>query len=173
MRRPSPKDPPLRKWVEPIYSEGHVNLTQTNLANFGPFAFLYNAAALFQNVNKPEGSGDVQFHLERGTLSIDHLRYFNRGTEIRAVATLTKLWDLPHNPINGSAVLTARPLQGVKLPFFSDVDTALTAIQQSLQLTAVKIVGTMADPKPVPLRASELNEQLRTLLVGDAKGTNK
>ena len=166
---PANDNPPLRQVIEPIYGEGKITLTETNLANFGPFAFLYNAANLFQNVQTIDGKGNVQFRLERGTLSVERMRYFYRGTEIRAVAKVDKIWDVPDSPIVATGLLTARPLRNVKIPFFSDFDTALTAIQSSLKLTGARVTGTLSHTKLTQLGIAEMGDEMRRFLVGDAK----
>ena len=143
---PSPNDSPLKQLIEPIYAEGQIKLTNANLAKFGPFAFLYNAANLFHNDRTAEGNGNVRFPTsKRGALTIQQLRYFNRGTEIRAVATLDKIWALPNSPLCGSGFITARPLSDVKLPFLSDFDSVLVAVQSSL-----------ADRRPCPGHAAQI-----------------
>ncbi|HET6250704.1 MAG TPA: hypothetical protein VFE47_23650 [Tepidisphaeraceae bacterium] len=166
-----PNDPPLKQLIEPIYAEGQVKLTKTNLAKFGPFAFIYNLGKLFQNVSTPTGFGNLEFHLERGALSIEQMHYFNSGTEIRAVATVKDVWNGKDSPLAGTIALVGKPLSSVKLPFFADLNEAFTAIQKSLNLTAVRVTGTLGKPHPQQLGVSELGQQMRTLLVKDAKGT--
>lgn len=172
VKRPTtaPSKNPLRDLIEPIYAEGDVQLHDANLADVKAFAFLYDAAKLFQNMKNPLGTGSVQFHLERGQVNVERMRYFNRGTEIRAVATVSKIWDFPNSPLDGSAFLTARPLGGAKLPLFADLDTAIGAIQQGLQLTGVKVHGTINKYKPEPVSLHEMGHEMKNFLVGDAKG---
>ena len=76
---------------------------------------------------------------------------------------------MPYSPLRASAFLTARPLGGVRLPFLTDVDTAFTAIQQSLKLTGVKISGPLHDYKYKPLLLSEMEQEMKNLFVHDAK----
>jgi hypothetical protein len=167
---PSPEVPPLKQLLDPIYGEGTIELTKANLANFPPFAFLYNIANLFNNVKGNEGNGNVDFRIERGTLSVDHMRYFNRGTEILAVATVEDLWKAPDSRVNATASLTARPLSTAKLPIFTDIDTAITSIQAGLQLTSVRVTGTLHKYGMQQLSLSELGRDMRNFLVGDANG---
>ena len=168
----SPADePPIEAIVNPIYAEGTVKITHANLARFGPFAFLYNAANLFHDPNTFEGIGNADFHLENSSLSIQHLRYFNRGTEIRAVAKVDRVWDLPDSPLLATAFLTARPLRQVTLPVLADFDTVLQAVQASLKLTAVRVVGTVHKYQIIgPLGITDMGAELQQFLVGDAKG---
>ncbi len=171
---PAPGDPPIKQLVDPLYGEGEIKLTQTNLANFGPIAFLYNASSLFQGPKTPDGKGNVQFHLEGGALTVERMRYFYRGTEIRAVATVKDVWNVPDSPVDGTAFLTARPLRDLKLPILSDFDTVLEAIQSSLQLTGVRIAGTLHKYRIIgPLGFTDLTDDLRRFLVGDVTGELK
>lgn len=174
IQQPTGPHSPLERLIYPIYAEGRIDITNANLANFGPFTFLYDTAKLFQKANVAEGNGNIDFHLERGKLSIEHLRYFNRGTEILAVAAVDKIWELPNSPLSGSGIITARPLRDVKLPFFSDFETVLTSVQSSLSLTAARVVGTVHQPRPIgPLGITDMSSDLLHFLVGDAKGENQ
>jgi hypothetical protein len=168
---PPPRDQStLRLLIEPVYAEGALTLSRTNLLNFGPFAFLYNAANLFHNDRTALGDGNVEFHLERGKLSIEHLRYFNRGTEIRAVATIGQIWNIPNSPISGTGFVTGRPLKDLKLPFLSDFDSVFVAIQSSLALTGARIDGTLKNHRLIgPIGVTDMTDEMRRFLVGDVK----
>ena len=163
-------EPPLQALIEPIYGEGTLTLTQANLLKFRPFAFVYNAANLFQHDKTATGEGNVEFHLERGALSIERLRYFNRGTEIRAVATIGKLWKFPDSSLTGTVYVTARPLRDLKLPLLSDFDSVLTSVQTSLALTGARAEGTIKNYKIIgPLGVTDMTDEMARFLVGDVK----
>ena len=166
---PAADEPPLKSLIEPIYGEGRATLSHANLVNFSPFTFLYNTAKLFNDVRGNEGNGNIEFHLERGEFAIQRLRYFNRGSEIRAVATAKELWNIPYCPLDGTATLIGRPLKGLNLPGIEDFDTVLTAIQTSTGLTAVRLAGTLHAPQIIPLNLSDLGSEMQNFLVGDAK----
>jgi len=167
---PGPNTPPLKILLDPIYAEGHVELTKSNLGKFGPIAFLYNAAKFFHDDKSVDGAGNVDFHLEGGTLTIEHMRYFYRGTQVRAVAEVKEAWNMPDSPLTGTAFLVARPLKDVKLPVLADFDSVLNAIQSSLQLTGVRVEGTLHKYRIIgPLGFTDMTDDLRRFLVGDVK----
>ena len=116
------------------------------------------------------GDGNVEFHLERGTISIEHMHYFNRGTEIRAVATVDQLWKFPNSPFNGTAYITARPLKNLKLPVLSDFDSVLVSLQTSLALTGVRVEGTIKKNRKIgPIGITDMTDEMQRFLVGDVK----
>ncbi|MDB5357245.1 MAG: hypothetical protein JWN24_3698 [Phycisphaerales bacterium] len=163
---PSPNEPPLQQFIEPLYGEGRVTLSRANLANLPVLAFLYNLMHVFQNVNVPEGKGDLQIHLERGTLTINNMHYFNRGTEVRAVAVIKEIWKIPDSPISGTAAGSARPLRNVKLPGLADFDTILATLQRDL--TGVRFSGTLRHPITTgPIGITDFGAELNRMLVGD------
>ncbi|HWE92715.1 MAG TPA: hypothetical protein VG269_01965 [Tepidisphaeraceae bacterium] len=169
---PSPDDSPLRLLIEPLYGEGRVSITRANLANFPVLAFLYNLMHVFQNVNVPEGTGNLQLHLEGGTLTINNMHYFNRGTEVRAVATIGEIWKIPDSPISGTAAGSARPLRNIKLPLLADFDTILATLTRDL--TGVRFSGTLRHPITVgPIGFTDFGADLNRMLVGDVSSEVK
>src|SRR5581483_1801976 len=94
--------------------DGNVRLRDSNLAQFGPIKALYDFMHLGGDVRTPTGHGSVSVHMEQGKLHVSNLYYFNRGLEVRGVATVDGMWALPDNPISGSAVGTLRPLKSIK-----------------------------------------------------------
>jgi hypothetical protein len=157
----------LEKVVRRITADGHAEVTESDLANVDVIAFLYSALRFTPNPSTPEGHGEVTFHLEDGLLALNNFRYFNRGTEIRAIADIDSVWTMPDSPIDGIAVGTARPLRDVRLPFLSsyDLDAILTALQTDL--TTVRIAGTVRNPQIIPLAFSDIGAGMRMLIVGD------
>ncbi|MDB5304552.1 MAG: hypothetical protein JWM97_2101 [Phycisphaerales bacterium] len=163
---PSPDDPALRQIIEPLFGDGRITIDRANVANFSVLAFLYNLMHVAQNVNVPEGKGNMQIHLERGTLTINNLHYFNRGTEVRAVATLEQIWKIPDCPISGTAAGSARPLRNIKLPVLADFDTILATLLRDL--TGVRFFGTLRHPITVgPIGLTDFGAELNRMLVGD------
>jgi hypothetical protein len=157
--------PALEKILRRMRATGKVELTESDLANLDVVAFLYNMMNLGQNPDVPTGKGEVTFSMEQGALAITGMRYFNRGTEIRALATVREVWNMPDSPLSGSAVGTARPLKDVKIPFieYLDIDQIMAVLQEDL--TTVGIGGTVKDPKIEPLPG--LTGDLSKLLRGD------
>ena len=161
------------KFLSPLVLDGDVKLSDANLGNFSVVAGLYNMMHAGVGLDKPIGTGDVRFHLERGTFHVNHLRYFNRGVEVRATATATHVWDLPDNPITGVAVGTLQPLKVKKLPLLADINDILAAIQRDL--TTVAISGDVRKPKITPMFFGDAGGEFRRFIAGDVNselGTN-
>ncbi|HZL38129.1 MAG TPA: hypothetical protein VFC78_22630 [Tepidisphaeraceae bacterium] len=168
-KSPGADAPLLEQLIQPLYGEGKVSIANADLGNFGPIAALYNFMH-FQGGAVPEGRGSAQFHLERGTFTVERMRYFNRGTEIRAIAAVKQIWNIPNSPFTASGLGTAQPLAKVKLPFLADFGGALNAIQSSLKLTGVRVEGTLANYSIVgPLGLTDVGDELQHLLVGEVK----
>ena len=163
----------LQRILSTTTLDGSLKLRDSNLANFGPIAFLYNAMRLGQDVRTPTGYGSVALHMEQGKLHVSNLYFFNRGIEVRGVATADKMWNLPDNPIHGSAIGTARPLKNIHLPLFAEADAILSALQG--ELTSVEFKGTVKNPVKDYirlLRITQLGDEIRGLLLGDV-GANR
>ncbi|HXE54394.1 MAG TPA: hypothetical protein VN541_15335, partial [Tepidisphaeraceae bacterium] len=163
----------LQRLLRTTTVDGTVRISQSDLGNFGPISFLYNAMHLGGNMRVPTGHGTIALHMEQGTLHIPNLYYFNRGIEVRGVATATQMWNLPDNPIEGSAVGTARPLKNIKLPLFAEADAILSGLQG--QLTSIQFKGTVKDPKKDYIRQlglTQMGSELRQLLLGEV-GANR
>ncbi|MBA3338969.1 MAG: hypothetical protein H0T54_04340, partial [Geodermatophilaceae bacterium] len=105
--------------------------------------------------------------IEDGQMYLDNLRYFNAGTEIRAVASIDQIWMMPESKLSGTATGTARPLANMKLPFLADLDTILTVVQANV--TNVAVDGTVHNPKVRPVTFDEIGTDLRAMVLGDAK----
>ena len=167
------KDPTLaflERFSKSINAQGTVRITESNLGNVDVFAALYNLMNIGAGgFREPTGSGTAELRVEDGRMIVENLRYFNRGTEIRAVAQIDRVWLLPNSPITGTAVGTARPLRDVRLPFFADLDQVLSAVQRNL--TTVAIDGTVRDPVPRPITFDDAGSDLRAIILGDVKAS--
>ncbi|HEY2586656.1 MAG TPA: hypothetical protein VGI81_12905 [Tepidisphaeraceae bacterium] len=145
----------------------NVTIENSDLGNFGPIAFLYNAMHLGGGPRTPTGHGTVSATMEDGRLHVARLYYFNRGIEVRGVATVDQMWNLPDSPLQGTVIGTARPLKNIRLPLFAETDAILAALQNSL--TTVGFGGTLRNPSGfylVSLR--ELAGDLRGLVLREA-----
>jgi len=154
-----------------LYGDGNVALTDADIGNFGPIAFLYNAMHIGNDKRGPTGTGGVAFRVEGGSLVVTALHYFNRGVEVRAQARVDNLAIIPDSPLSGTAVGLARPLKNLKLPILSsllpDVDSFLSALQGSA--VSERIGGTLHAPKMSLILFGDIGAGLRDLLVGDAQ----
>jgi hypothetical protein len=164
---PEPAMPEAERLLLPLYGEAEIKLSRSNLANYGPIAFLYNLMNAGPGLDAPNGTGDVKIHLERGALRVDRLRYFNRGVEVRATATTTQIWNLPDNPITGIAVGTLQPLRNRKLPLLADINDILAAIQSDL--TTIAIEGNARKPVPRPMFFGDVGGEFQRFIVGDVR----
>ena len=68
--------------IKRVYADGRFRLIHSNLANVSFISTLYDLLSLGRDVGRPSGTGNLQFHLEQGVLSITRLDYFNRGTQV-------------------------------------------------------------------------------------------
>ena len=152
--------------------DGNVRLADSNLAEFGPIEALYGLMHLGQDKRSMTGHGTVSFHMEQGQFHVENLYYFNRGVEVRGVATVDRMWELPDNPISGSAVGSVRPLKSIKFPVLAEADAILTQIQGGL--TGVEFSGTVHDPaKNIrQIGLTEFGTELKGLLLGEI-GNNR
>lgn len=163
----------LKRLLRSTTVEGALSLDKSDLGNFGPIAFLYNAMHLGGGVRAPTGRGTVALRMEQGTLHIPNLYYFNRGIEVRGVMTATEMWNVPDNPLYGSAVGTARPLKSIKIPLFAEADAIISSLQG--QLTSVEFKGTVRNPTRDYIRQlglTQLGGELRAILLGDVGNTS-
>jgi hypothetical protein len=162
----------FEKVVRRFTADGHVELSESNLANLDLLAFLYGAMNV-EPESGPIGHGDMSFHLEDGLLSLNNIHYFNRGTELRGIIDIDELWRMPDSKISGTAVGTARPFRDVKFPFLSsyDLDTIFTALQGDL--ATVALTGKVNNYDVRSLAFSDLGEGMRNLIVGDFASEQK
>ena len=74
------------------------------------------------------------------------------------------VWHIPHSPIGGYIVGSARPLSALKLPFLADVDQIMSVLQSNL--TTVKIEGTLEKYKAEPATFSDVGDALKRFMRG-------
>ena len=165
---PATQPSAMSRILIPLYGDGEVKLVRTNLAQFGPIAGLYNLMHLGPDLNAPTGHGNVGIHLERNTLTVTEMRYFNRGVEVRAVATVGNVSDFPDCPLTGSAVGSAQPLANTKLPLLADVNDILSALQKTI-LQSISIEGTVRNPKWHGILFGDIGGELQRMIVGDVR----
>ena len=145
--------------------DGNVAMSDSDLGNFGPVAFLYNAMHLGSDMRKPTGHGDISFHMEKGRLHISNLYYFNRGVEVYGVATVNQMWKFPDSPLDGTVAGSLTPLKNVKIPLFAEAGAVLGQLQQ---LFSVGFRGTVRHPgKPFLVNFAELGGEIKGILLGE------
>jgi hypothetical protein len=149
---------------------GSVRLTDSDLANLDVFAFLYERMNVLNwGKDKPQlrGHGSVDLRFEADTLYVNNVRYYNRGTEIRANAVVRDVWHVPNSPLEATAVGSVRPFSSLELPLLADVDDVLSVLQSSV--TPAVVSGTVGkyDVKLVPF--GDIGAGMRSLLLGDVR----
>ncbi len=149
---------------------GSLRLTNSDLVNFDVFEFLYQRMNVLDwGDDKPQlrGEGSMELRFEADTLYVNNVRYMNRGTEIRANATVRDVFNLPDSPLDGTAVGSVRPFSAIKLPLLADVDDVLAVLQSDV--TSVVVEGTVRDPEVRPVPFGEIGASMRSLLLGDVR----
>lgn len=158
------------KQLRDMFGDGEVRLTQSDLIKFDPLEKLY-ALLGRSGAATPTGNATIRGRIEGQNLSITSARVFERGLEVRAIAQISDIWNIPDSALSGTAVGTARPFKEIKLPFLADVDQTLAALQSNA--STVRISGTVRTPKTESGVFADIGEGLRTMLVGDAKSEAK
>ncbi|HEV2292713.1 MAG TPA: hypothetical protein VGR35_02595 [Tepidisphaeraceae bacterium] len=149
---------------------GSLRITDSDLANFDVFTFLYERMNVLNwGSDKPQlrGQGSVDLRFEADTLYLSNIRYFNRGTEIRANANVRRVFRLPYSPLEGTAVGSVRPFSSLKLPLLADVDDVLAVLQSDV--TPAVVGGTVKEPTVKLVPFGEIGASMRSLLLGDVR----
>jgi hypothetical protein len=118
-------------------------------------------------VKTPTGRGRASARLEGTRLEIPRIRYFNRGVDLWASATVLDLFKGVDSPIEGTAAGSARPLRDLKLPFMADVDAIMQSLQRSM--ATVQIGGTISAPKTDVVPFTSAGDSFRRFMVGEVK----
>src|SRR5439155_3101252 len=119
-----------------IYGDGHLEIADSDLGKVDVLEFLYNRLSAKQQ--GPSGAGRLDLTLERSVLTLNHIRYFNRGVEAwSSNMTIRDIWNVPNSPIEGYVVGSARPLAGLKLPLIADVDQIMREVVPYVSPTPV------------------------------------
>ena len=147
-----------------ILGDGRLRITDSDLAKFDPLAMLYDLLNVLGRQDA-DGNGSLTLSLQRSTLTLNNIQYFNRGVEaFSSDLTIRDVWKMPDSPFEGYIVGTARPLSALDLPLIVDVDKILSVLQTNL--TTVHIDGTVAEPNPAPATFQEVGGGLKRFLSG-------
>ena len=161
--------PFVQKLATAVTAHGKVNLSQAKLGALPVFSFLYDVMSAGQNVKASNGVGTVEVRLENGNLELNNLRYFNRGTEVRGMFTIERVWDLPYSPLYGSAIGSLRPMAALNLPFIAEFDRLIALV--SSDLASIGVEGTVKDQNAYQIGIRDLGRSLQILLLGDVPQT--
>jgi hypothetical protein len=150
-----------------LFGQASLQIHDSDLGNFGPFAALYNTMHLGGNAGKAIGEGTVEARFDNDSLIVSSLRYFNRGVDAYGLATIGSISKYPDCPLSGEVVGTLAPLRNIKLPFFADADKIFSVLQTNL--TSIVLGGTLEPGKQtyVPESAAAIGSAMRTFLLGD------
>jgi len=154
------------------FGEGNLTVSNSDLAEIGPVSFLYNLMHIGHNPKKPEGSGSVDFSFQGQSIIVNALRYFDRGTEVRASGYIDDYPAVPHCWVDMTAVGSVRPFQSIDLPGLADLDNALGAVQHDA--LAVRFSDYLdhlnarnANIHKIPF--SSIGRDLQNVIFGDVK----
>jgi hypothetical protein len=155
----------VEKLITAFTAEGDIKLTEAKLGPLPIFSNLYDLMSLGQDVKQNNGRGQVSVRMEGGSLELNNLHYFNRGTEVRALLTIDRLWELPTSPVRGNAVGSSRPLASLQLPFIAEADRVLALLQNDL--ISVDISGPLNHPKVEQILLKDVARAMQNMLLGE------
>ncbi len=153
--------------LDQLFGDATVKISQSDLVNFAPINALYSLFSALGDKGQSLGNGELALRLESSKLNLTHMRYFNRGVEIRGMATVDHVWQIPDSPVSGTFVGSARPLRDLKLPLVADADAIFNSLQSST--TSVRLHGTLRDPKAAVVPFADIGNDMRSFLLGDMK----
>lgn len=143
------------------FGEGRLFLTQSDLANLPVVSLIYSVLNL-QADNVPRGVGVMDLRLEGDTLEITRLQYFNRGADLLGQLEIENVWLFGESPVRGLAAGVVRPLRGVNLPLFPDLDRLLGALQSDA--VSARIEGTLGDHRVRTVPFAEVSGAISRVL---------
>lgn len=141
-----------------LFGESTMLIEESDLANVGPIAMIYNALNIGASNKEPSGRGTASIRLEGEALDVTRFEYFNRGVDVFAALRLEQVLAGVDSPINGYAGGSARPLRDLDLPFAETVDRMITTAQSDA--VSVLIDGTLGNRT---LRIVPFSEAFRSL----------
>jgi hypothetical protein len=151
--------------LDAVIGDGHVGISESDLGKVDVLEVLYNAMSLGTAPKEPIGAGSLDLRLQRSTLTLNNIYYFNRGIEAwSSDLTIHDAWKMPDSPMEGYVVGSARPLAALKLPLLADVDQVLSVLQSNL--TTVRVDGTVAAPDPKIATFNEVGSGFKQFLTG-------
>jgi hypothetical protein len=160
----APPAPLAEKLATALVVHGPVKLSEAKLGRLPVFSLIYDLMSAGQDVKSSNGVGTVEVRMENGNLELNNLRYFNRGTEVRGMFTIEKVWMLPRSPLTGTLIGSLRPLASLNLPFVAEIDRLIALL--SSDLVSVGVDGTVEKPRGYQIGLREMGSGLRMLIFG-------
>lgn len=126
-----------------LFGESTIILEESDLANVGVIAALYNAMNVRIGDRQPTGRGVANIRLEGEALEVTRFEFFNRGVDVFASLRLGSVMALGDSPLDGYAGGRVRPLRDLDLPFAATIDSMIASAQAGA--VTVRIGGTLQD----------------------------
>jgi hypothetical protein len=73
-----------------VFGDVLLHITESDLANVDAIRLMYDLMHVGPGGSQPNGTGTMRGRLENNTLHVTGFRMFNRGVEVRGVATSAK-----------------------------------------------------------------------------------
>ena len=152
-----------------LAGDATIEITESDLANFGPISALYDVLSVGTAGSEPIGAGTISLRFGDDVLSIEDATYFNRGVYANAFGPIRGIIKGVDAEVDQVMVVgSLQPLRAVKLPFFGDLNDTLAALQSSL--TAIEVTGTAKDPKMQQVSVGAIGDTFEKILLGKARG---
>lgn len=150
-----------------VFGQAQLDVSQSDLVQMPVLTVLYNAMRLGTASSKPMGTGHFELRLDGPRLDLTQAKYFNRGAEVRALATFSNIYAGKDCPLTATVIGSARPLKDIKLPYMADVDKILESIQSNI--TSYAVTGTPDNYLVQPITFAAINTSLKRLLFGEVQ----
>jgi hypothetical protein len=139
-----------------------VTIADSDLGRLPVITQLYNLLHLNTDVVQPTGRTQAVLSLDGDALELSRLHQFNRGADVVASVTADNIWLGKDSPIHGVAAGGLRPLRDVAVPFASELDRLLRALQANS--VSIVIGGTLGNHTTRVVPFSDIGEAVGRLL---------
>ncbi len=140
--------------------EGSVTITRARLARWNLLARILELASFIPTPQRD--SLALDFRLDNGDLFVSGIEIEADGAKVLGNATVRSFFAGDDAPLTGQVIVLAQPLGGFNLPLLNELAQILDAVQATA--TAIKLQGTVGEPRPVYAPAEQVGEVLGTFL---------
>ena len=140
--------------------EGSVTITRARLARWNLLARILELASFIPTPQRD--SLALDFRLDNGDLFVSGIEIEADGAKVLGNATVRSFFAGDDAPLTGQVVVLAQPLGGFDLPLLNELAQILDAVQANA--TAIKLQGTVGEPRPVYAPAEQVGEVLGAFL---------
>ncbi len=148
--------------LERLYGEVRLKLSESDLANTGLFAAIYNVFNVRLGPAEPTGRGELTARLEGSLFHVRAMRYTNRGTDLQLGGWVEDIRLGGDSPVRAYAMGATRPLPN--LPLLAEFNDILGVLGQGV--TAMSISGSLAQPKVEPMSLKQARTTVSQLIHG-------